>query len=113
MPGARRPWRWGHRGWQTVAAADGERPLPGYARGALSVRPDCPPALRTQFGSHPKATPSSPTGSGRPVSWPVPARTRPRERLDDREEAWAVPAKLLDTFHGTAPELIMTAGAIA
>jgi hypothetical protein len=36
-----------------------------------------------------------------------------REHLGEREEAWAVLAQLLDTYHGTAPELIMTAGAIA
>ena len=36
-----------------------------------------------------------------------------RDHLGGREEAWAVLAQLLDTFHGTAPELIMTAGAIA
>ncbi|MFG2471687.1 hypothetical protein ACGFXB_40465 [Streptomyces canus] len=133
----------GHRDWQTVAAADRERPLPGHARWALSVRPDCPPALRAQFGSHPKfdhrvrqagvlagpgpyATAHGPAAQvlkvlslGR-VMFPARVRDaedalRPlvREHLGDREEAWAVLAQLLDTFHGTAPELIMTSGAIA
>jgi hypothetical protein len=133
----------GHRDWQTVTAADREQPLPGYARWALSVRPDCPPALRAQFGSHPKfthrvrqagvlagpgvyATAHGPAAqvlkvlSLGPVMFPARVRDaedvlRPlvREHLGDREEAWAVLAQLLDTFHGTAPELIMTAGAIA
>ncbi|CAM5342903.1 hypothetical protein [Streptomyces canus] len=133
----------GRRDWQTVAAADRERPLPGHARWALSVRPDCPPALRAQFGSHPKfdhrvrqagvlagpgpyATAHGPAAQvltvlslGR-VMFPARVRDaedalRPlvREHLGDREEAWAVLAQLLDTFHGTAPELIMTSGAIA
>ncbi|MFE1836316.1 hypothetical protein [Streptomyces sviceus] len=133
----------GRRDWQTVTAADLERPLPGYARWALSVRPDCPPALRAQFGSHAKfahrvrqagvlagpaayATEHGPAAhvlkvlSLGPATFPGRVRDaedalRPlvREHLDDREEAWAVLAQLIDTFHGTAPELIMTAGAIA
>jgi hypothetical protein len=133
----------GHRDWQTVTAADRERPLPGYARWALSVRPDCPPALRAQFGSHAKfthrvrqagilagpgvyATAHGPAAqvlkvlSLGPTMFPARVRDaedalRPfvRDHLGDREEAWAVLAQLLDTYHGTAPELIMTAGAIA
>ncbi|MER7561571.1 hypothetical protein ACGFWE_05265 [Streptomyces sp. NPDC048523] len=133
----------GHRDWQTVTAADRERPLPGYARWALSVRPDCPPALRAQFGSHAKfehrvrqagvlagpaayATAHGPAAqvlrvlSLGPAMFPARVRAaedalRPlvREHLGEREEAWAVLAQLLDTYHGTAPELIMTAGAIA
>ncbi|MFF0014011.1 hypothetical protein [Streptomyces sp. NPDC005374] len=133
----------GHRDWRTVTEADRERPLPGYARWALSVRPDCPPALRAQFGSHPKFThrlrqagvlagPGAyATGHG-PAAHVLkvlslghvmfPARVRDaenalrplvRDHLGGREDAWAVLAQLLDTFHGTAPELIMTAGAIA
>ncbi|MFE3850034.1 hypothetical protein ACFXPN_02700 [Streptomyces griseorubiginosus] len=133
----------GHGDWRTVTAADRERPLPGYARWALAVRPDCPPALRAQFGSHPKfdhrvrqagvlagpgvyATAHGPAAqvlkvlSLGPALFPARVREaedalRPlvRDHLGDREEAWAVLAKLLDTYHGTAPELIMTAGAIA
>lgn len=41
--------------WTRIAAADREQPLGGYARWALSVRPDCPDRLREQFGSwHPR-----------------------------------------------------------
>lgn len=133
----------GHGDWRTVTAADRERPLPGYARWALAVRPDCPPALRAQFGSHPKfdhrvrqagvlagpgvyATAHGPAAqvlkvlSLGPALFPTRVREaedalRPlvRDHLGDREEAWAVLAQLLETYHGTAPELIMTAGAIA
>jgi hypothetical protein len=129
--------------WRTVTEADAERALPGYARWALSVRPDCPPALRAQFGAHPKfahrvrqagvldgpaeyATDHGPAvrvlevlAMGRLM---FPARIgeaegalRPlvRDHLGDREEAWAVLAQLIGTFHGTARELVVTAGAIA
>ncbi|MGW3244512.1 hypothetical protein [Streptomyces sp. NPDC001070] len=44
----------GRAEWSVVAAADREEPLPGYARWAPAVRPDCPPALRAQFGTHRK-----------------------------------------------------------
>ncbi|MEU5537560.1 hypothetical protein [Streptomyces sp. NPDC020362] len=129
--------------WAAVAAADGERPLPGYARWALAVRPDCPPALRAQFGSHPKFThrvreagvldgPADYARAHRSAAQVLqvlslgrllfPARVREaedalrplvHEHLGDRMEAWAVLTQLVDTFHGTAPELITTAGAIA
>ncbi|MHC3471395.1 hypothetical protein ACYF6T_22230 [Streptomyces sp. 7R007] len=129
--------------WQAVAEADRERPLPGYARWALVVRPDCPPALRTQFGEHRKFThrmrragvldgPADYATTHAPAADTLrvlslghllfPARVRAaeqaleplvREHLADREEAWAVLAQLLDTFHGTTPELVVTAGAIA
>lgn len=133
----------GHDDWRTVTAADRDRPLPGHARWALSVRPDCPPALRDRFGSHPKlahrvrragvlagpgvyATAHGPAAHVRKVLSPGP-RPSPRacegaenalrplvcDHLSDREEAWAVLAQLVDPFHGTAPELIMTAGALA
>ncbi|MFJ1805810.1 MULTISPECIES: hypothetical protein [unclassified Streptomyces] len=36
-----------------------------------------------------------------------------RDHLGGREEAWAVLAQLIGTFHGTAPELVTAAGAIA
>ncbi|MFJ7074370.1 hypothetical protein [Streptomyces sp. NPDC098781] len=129
--------------WWTVAEADLDRPLPGYARWALCVRPDCPPWLRAEFGAHPKfahrvreagildgpadyATAHGPAvgvlevlAMGHVL---FPARVqeaadalRPlvREHLGDREEAWAVLAQLMETFHGRTPELVMTAGAIA
>ncbi|MGV9451997.1 hypothetical protein [Streptomyces sp. NPDC003635] len=129
--------------WDTVGAADRERPLPGYARWALSLRPDCPPAVRAGFGSHAKFThrlrqagvlegPADFALSYDPAVTVLevlamghtlfPRRVseahnalRPlvQEHLGDREEAWAVLAQLMETFHGTAPELVVTAGAIA
>lgn len=129
--------------WWTVGEADRERPLPGYARWALSVRPDCPPLVRESFGSHAKFThrlrqsgvydgPAEYATSEGPAVRVLevlalghamfPARVqgaedalRPlvREHLGDREEAWAVLAQLMETFHGNAPELVVTAGAIA
>ncbi|MEV0171585.1 hypothetical protein AB0I00_10765 [Streptomyces sp. NPDC050803] len=129
--------------WRTAGEADSERPLPGYARWALSVRPDCPPSVRAGFGSHAKfahrlrqagvlegverfALSYDPAvsvlevlGMGRTL-FPRHVREaedalRPlvQEHLGDREEAWAVLAQLMETFHGTAPELVVTAGAIA
>ncbi|WP_369264207.1 hypothetical protein [Streptomyces sp. R35] len=133
----------GRPGWQAVADADRERPLPGYARWALSVRPDCPPSLRARFGSHAKfahrvrqagviegpaqyATAWSPASKvlqvlslGRTL---FPTRVREaedalrplvRDHLGDREDAWAVLAQLIGTFQGSVPELVITAGAIA
>ncbi|WP_435214099.1 hypothetical protein [Streptomyces sp. bgisy034] len=43
-------------GWWAVGEADLDRPLPGYARWALSVRPDGPPLVRQGCGSHAKFT---------------------------------------------------------
>ncbi|MFD9434341.1 hypothetical protein [Streptomyces sp. NPDC060002] len=129
--------------WETVRAAHDELPLPGYPRWALSVRPDCPPALRAGFGSHPKFThrlrqagvfdgPARYATAHGPAARVLevlslghlmfPARVREaedalrplvRDHLGSREEAWAVLARLIDTFHGTVPELVVTAGAIA
>lgn len=129
--------------WAAASAADEERPLPGYARWALSVRPDCPPPLRARFGSHPKFThrvrqagvldgPAEYATAHRPAARVLevlalgrlmfPARVgdaedalRPlvHDRLGGREEAWAVLAQIAGTFHGTAPDLVRTAGAIA
>ncbi len=129
--------------WWTVGEADLDRPLPGYARWALSVRPDCPPLVRAGFGSHAKFThrlreagivdgPAEyATAHGPAVDvlevlamghLLFPARVheaqdalRPlvRDHLGEREEAWAVLAQLMETFHGRTPELVMTAGAIA
>ncbi|WP_043672719.1 hypothetical protein [Streptomyces xylophagus] len=129
--------------WQAVSEADRDRPLPGYARWALAIRPDCPPALRAQFGTHRKFThrveqagvldgPADYATSWGPASHVLkvlstgqllfPARVaeaedalRPlvRDHLGDREDAWSVLAQLIDTFHGNALELVATAGAIA
>ncbi|MFC5212842.1 hypothetical protein [Streptomyces coerulescens] len=129
--------------WWTVAEADLDRPLPGYARWALAVRPDCPPLVREGFGSHAKFTHrlrqagviDSPaeyaTAHGPAVDvleilalghalFPTRVHEardalRPlvRDHLGEREEAWAVLAQLMETFHGRTPELVMTAGAIA
>ncbi|MEV7891315.1 hypothetical protein ACWD3I_30595 [Streptomyces sp. NPDC002817] len=129
--------------WQTVGEADAEHPLPGYTRWALSVRPDCPPSVRAGFGSHAKFThrlrqagvydgPAEYVTSEGPAIRVLeviamghalfPARVqeaeaalRPlvREHLGDREEAWAVLAQLMESFHGNVPELVVTAGAIA
>ncbi|MEV7384569.1 MULTISPECIES: hypothetical protein [unclassified Streptomyces] len=129
--------------WQTVAEADRENSLPGYVRWALSVRPDCPPSLRAQFGAHRKfdfrvrqagildgpAEYAQDHGPALDVlkvlsmghvmfpsrSAEAEAALRPlvRDHLGDREEAWAVLAQLIGTFHGTVGELVMTAGAIA
>lgn len=129
--------------WAAVAEADRERPLPGYSRWALSVRPDCPPALREQFGSHRKFTHrvrqagvlDSPTEYATAHGPSVhvlqvlsmghvlfPARIKEAEEalrplvqdhLGSREDAWAVLAQLVETFHGNATELLATAGAIA
>ncbi|WP_330308963.1 MULTISPECIES: hypothetical protein [unclassified Streptomyces] len=133
----------GRRGWQAVADADRERPLPGYARWALTVRPDCPPALRARFGSHAKFThrvrqagvidgPAQYATAWSPASRVLtvlflgvtlfPTRVgeaedalRPlvRDHLGDREDAWAVLGQLIGTFQGSVPELVITAGAIA
>lgn len=129
--------------WQAVTVADQDRPLPGYARWALAIRPDCPPALRAQFGTHRKFThrveqagvldgPADYATAWGPASHVLkvlssgqllfPARVaeaedalRPlvREHLADHEDAWSVLAQLIDTFHGNAVELVVTAGAIA
>lgn len=129
--------------WRTVAEADAERPLPGYARWALSVRPDCPPEVRARFGSHRKftnrvrdagildgpavyATTYGPAASVLQVlslgTWLFPARMREaddalrplvHDHLGAREDAWAVLAQLAETFHGNPRELVTTAGALA
>ncbi|MGW7402279.1 hypothetical protein ACWGI9_00805 [Streptomyces sp. NPDC054833] len=129
--------------WAAVAEAHGERPLPGYARWALSVRPDCPPALRERFGSHRKFThrvrlagvldgPAEYATAHGPAVHALqvlsmggvlfPTRIKEAEQalcplvhdhLGDREDAWAVMAQLVETFHGNATELVLTASAIA
>ncbi|MFJ5220042.1 hypothetical protein ACIP98_35800 [Streptomyces sp. NPDC088354] len=129
--------------WGVVAGADRERPLPGYARWALSVRPDCPPEVRTQFGTHRKFThrlrtagvvdgPAVYATTTRPARqalsvlamgrWAFPDRLTEaaaalgplvRAELGGNTEAWAVLTQLLPTFTGTLPELVTTARAIA
>ncbi|WAZ25340.1 hypothetical protein STRCI_006831 [Streptomyces cinnabarinus] len=129
--------------WATVGEADRERPLPGYARWSLSIRPDCPPSVRAGFGSHAKFTHRLRQAGilGGPAEFAFshePAvdvlemlgmgralfhervreaedalRPLVEEHLGEREEAWAVLAQLMETFHGNTRELVMTAGAIA
>ncbi|MGR3868412.1 hypothetical protein ACUXZZ_07460 [Streptomyces graminifolii] len=129
--------------WQAVMKADEDRPLPGYTRWALSVRPDCPPELRARFGTHRKFThrvekagvldsPADYATAWGPASHVLkvlssgqllfPTRVseaedalRPlvREHLAGSEDAWSVLAQLIDTFHGNAVELVVTAGAVA
>ncbi|MER7836918.1 hypothetical protein ABTY98_13645 [Streptomyces sp. NPDC096040] len=129
--------------WQTVAEADRENSLPGYVRWALAIRADCPPSLRAQFGAHRKfdfrvrqagiMTDPAEYAVGHGPALDVlkvlslghmmfPRRIaeaenalRPlvRDHLGTREEAWAALTQLLQTFHGTTEELVVTAGAIA
>ncbi|MEU8527550.1 MULTISPECIES: hypothetical protein [Streptomyces] len=133
----------GRADWTAVIEADVEQPLPGFARWALALRPDCPNVLRQRFSDHPSYAHRMRTGgiidgpaeyvrewrSARTVltvldtgRWAFPARMpeaeavlRPlvRDSLGGNLEAWAVLAQLLPTFTGTAPELIVTSGAIA
>ncbi|WP_418960625.1 hypothetical protein [Streptomyces tritici] len=133
----------GRAHWPAVTAADVERPLPGFARWALALRPDCPGELRERFADHPSyahrmrqggivADPAEYVrgwGPARSVlavldtgRWAFPHRMpeaeevlRPlvRGSLGGSVEAWAVLAQLLPTFTGTVPELVVTAGAIA
>ncbi|MFD3455259.1 hypothetical protein ACFWVC_24180 [Streptomyces sp. NPDC058691] len=133
----------GREDWAVVAEADRKQPLPGYARWALSVRPDCPPELRTQFGTHRKFThrledagivdgPAVYATTTRPARetlsvlamgrWAFPDRLAEagaaleplvRTELGGNTEAWAVLTQLLPTFTGTLPELVTTARAIA
>ncbi|MER5375487.1 hypothetical protein [Streptomyces sp. NPDC002553] len=129
--------------WASVTEADAERALPGYARWALSVRPDCPPATRAGFGAHPKFAHRL-RGAGvldGPAEYALdhgpavrvldllsmggalfPARIGEAEdalrplvgrHLGDRVEAWTALARLIGTFRGTARELTAAAGAVA
>ncbi|TJZ56920.1 hypothetical protein FCH28_05345 [Streptomyces piniterrae] len=129
--------------WEAVAAADRAEPLPGYARWNLAIRIDCPPALREQFGSHPKFRHRLRSAGIMAGPWDFVSRCRSPQRalevldvgrrafphrmpealdvlrplvrteLGGHPEAWAVFAQLLPTFDGTLPELVRTAGAIA
>jgi hypothetical protein len=129
--------------WPGIAAADREEPLPGHARWALAIRIDCPPALREQFGSHPKFAhrlrqagivrdAAEYARTWRPardvltvlslgrVAFPARAEEaaaalgpQVRAHLGGNPEAWAVCAQLLPTFSGTLPELVATSGAVA
>ncbi|MFD3436541.1 hypothetical protein ACFWU3_03440 [Streptomyces sp. NPDC058685] len=133
----------GRDDWAQVAAADLEEPLPGFARWALATRIDCPKALRERFSDHPSfahrmrqagivAGPGVYAENWRTAQdvlsvldtgrWAFPGRLPEAEAvlrplvqgsLGENTEAWAVLAQLLPTFTGTAPELIVTSGAIA
>ncbi|MET9224369.1 hypothetical protein [Lentzea sp. NPDC003310] len=132
----------GRDDWDLVAEADGEEPLPGYARWALSERFDCPPALRAQFGSHAKfdrrlweagvVEPAEYAERGRRarqvlgvlhfarVLFPRRAQEAAavlaplvRFEVGVDPDAWAVLVRRLQTFAGTVPELLRTSGAIA
>ncbi|MEU4250526.1 hypothetical protein AB0F15_24270 [Amycolatopsis sp. NPDC026612] len=128
--------------WAAVAEADRAEPLPGYARWALAERIDCPPELRTQFGSYPRFTKRLHKAgifefrdyveSGRPpvnvlavlhlgtqlfphrVSEAA-ALLKPLvdAELGANSDAWTVFEERLPTFAGTVPELLATCGAIA
>ncbi|MER6998155.1 hypothetical protein [Streptomyces sp. NPDC000410] len=141
--GHRAAKRLSRKDWARVFEADVEQPLPGYARWALALRPDCPAALRERFSGHRSYEHRMRTGGivdgpgtyvreWRPARhvlavldvgrWAFPTRfpeaeevLRPMVRgsLGGDIEAWAVLAQLLPTFTGTVPELIVTARAIA
>lgn len=129
------------RDWPQVAEADRAEPLPGFTRWALSVRIDCPPEVRSQFGSHPKFTHRVRRAGiiemreyveGHRPAWCVlgvlqlgtrlfPTRVREAEallaplvraELGSNPEAWAVLVQLMPTFTGTASDLVRTSGAI-
>ncbi|MBC9713599.1 hypothetical protein H9Y04_13580 [Streptomyces sp. TRM66268-LWL] len=129
--------------WAAVTDADREEALPGFARWALAVRHDCPPALRRQFGTHAKFHHRVRAAGAfdSPVEFAldhVPAlnvlavlslghrlfpqrladasdalRPLVREYLADDTEAWAVLAQLVQEFRGGVEELVITAGAVA
>jgi hypothetical protein len=128
--------------WASVAAADLEEALPGYSRWALTLRIDCPPELRAQFGSHAKYTHRLRQAGiveiaeyvethrpSRQVLGVLQHGTRlfphrvaeaaallkplVRDEIGASPDAWAVLAQLLPTFSGTVRELISTSGAIA
>ncbi|MFI6099894.1 hypothetical protein ACIA8G_30435 [Lentzea sp. NPDC051213] len=130
------------RDWSDVAEADRAEPLPGYVRWALTVRIDCPPEVRAQFGSHPKFTHRLRTAGIVELREYVERGRRPqnvlglfqfgaplfphrvaeaaalltplvRTEIGANPDAWAVLAQLLPTFSGTVPELVSTSGAIA
>ncbi|MFI6938289.1 hypothetical protein ACIBI4_03355 [Streptomyces sp. NPDC050418] len=129
--------------WAEVTEADQREPLPGYARWALAVRHDCPPALRRQFGTHAKFhhrvraagafdSPAQFALEHGPAVHVLavlslghrlfPQRLaeasdtlRPlvREYLGGGTETWAVLAQLVEGFQGSTEELVITAGAVA
>ncbi|MFG2330768.1 hypothetical protein ACGFMM_14195 [Streptomyces sp. NPDC048604] len=133
----------GRADWTAVIEADVADPLPGFARWALALRPDCPGVLRERFSDHPSyayrmrnsgivASPAVYAREWRSARsvlavlhtgrWAFPTRMPEAEELlrplvlgslGGNVEAWAVLAQLLPTFTGTVPELIVTSGAIA
>jgi hypothetical protein len=128
------------RDWATVAEADRREPLPGFARWALAERIDCPPEVRTRFGSHRKFTnrlraagivePREYVELGRPPedvlavlyfgtklfphrAGEAAALLAPlvRAELGANLDAWAALADLVPGFAGTVPELVTAGGA--
>lgn len=128
--------------WTDIAVADLEEALPGYARWALTLRIDCPPQLRAQFGSHAKYAHRMRQAGIVEVAEYVETYRPPRQvlgvlqhgtrlfphrvaeaaelltplvrkEIGTSPDAWAVLARLLPTFGGTVRELISTSGAIA
>ncbi|MFI5805257.1 hypothetical protein [Streptomyces sp. NPDC051561] len=126
--------RVGRDDWGAVVRADREQPLPGHARWALAIRPDCPSWARSGFDTHPAFAhrlrqagifdgPRHYLETGRPAiqvlnvlangdrSFPglteavPPLRAWVREVLGGDGDAWAQLAWLLPGFTGTAPEL--------
>lgn len=133
----------GRADWTAVIEADVQQPLPGFARWALALRPDCPRVLRERFADHPSFAHRMRTGgivdgpaeyvrewgSARAVlttldvgRWAFPAympkaedilRPLVRDVLGGSLEPWALLAQLLPTFTGTAPELIAASATTA
>lgn len=132
----------GRRDWAAVAEADRIEALPGFARWALAERIDCPPEVRTQFGSYPRFTKRLRRAGivelrdyvehGRPPAdvlavLHVGTQLFPRRvgeaaallaplvraELGADLDAWAALDELMPDFAGTVPELVTTSGARA
>lgn len=129
--------RVGRDDWGAVVRADREDPLPGYARWALAIRPDCPAWARTGFDTHPAFAqklrkagiydgPRQLLETHRPAVHALgvlhhglgafprrreaigPLRRLVRGTLGADTGAWAQLARLLPEFGGTVPELFDT-----
>ncbi|CAM5675467.1 hypothetical protein SSPIM334S_07172 [Streptomyces spiroverticillatus] len=127
--------RVGREDWGTVVRADRNQPLPGYARWALAMRPNCPDWARAGFDTVPGFTKrmrragifDSPLDlllHGRwgraalmvlhdgAVEFPSrpeardPLRQMVREQLGGNLNSWAWTAYLLPMWKGTVPELL-------
>jgi hypothetical protein len=126
--------RVGRDDWGSVVRADREEPLPGYARWALAIRPDCPAWARAGFDTHPAFAqklrkagihdcPRHLLETCRPAIHALdalhhglgafpgrreaigPLRRLVRGTLGADTGAWARLAHLLPEFGGTVPEL--------